>query len=151
MPVINRIPCPIHPDSSAIKDGRCRACKQVYRHAEYLRKGSTPEVRYQGARNNAKTRDIEFTLTFDEWCAIITQSCVYNIESTVNPEIRVGIDRRTPAEGYHRDNVQPCCDRHNRLKSDILTHDQTKATVARYSIPCGNAKRGRPRSSVHAS
>jgi len=55
------------------------------------------------------------------------------------------LDRRDSTQGYIPGNVQPCCGRHNLLKSDILTHSQTMETLWRYQIPCGGTGAGRKR------
>ena len=144
IPIIRPFPCTLHPESFAVKDGRCAQCCRIYRRRHYQIHGVTQEQKYKNAIVHARLRSLSFTLSFDEWREIVSHPCVYALGS-INPEIRVGIDRRDPRQGYTRDNSQPCCERHNRLKSDILTHAQALETIARYQIPCENKKRGRPR------
>lgn len=36
------------------------------------------------------------------------------------------------------ENSAPCCYRHNMLKSDVLTYEQTIEVSNRYGIECGN-------------
>jgi hypothetical protein len=38
-------------------------------------------------------------------------------------------------------NVQPCCARHNLMKSDIWTHEEMRAILRLYPKPCGDKAR----------
>ncbi len=142
-PLIQRHPCSQHPDSTPIKDGRCAECLRLYRRARYRTHGITPQQRYENAKASARLRGLAFTLTYSEWLNIISQPCIYRLKD--QRDIHVGIDRRDSRQGYTIENSVPCCEKHNRLKSDILTYQQTAETVARFRIPCGNTQRGRPR------
>lgn len=63
--------------------------------------------RYRAAKQRAKTRGLTFSLSFDEWCKLVTKPCHYC--SAPLPSTGVGLDRRDNARGYHTDNVLPCC------------------------------------------
>ena len=49
----------------------------------------------------------------------------------------VWLDRIDNSEGYIPGNVQPCCARHNAIKSDVFTHTQMIDLTQRYHILCG--------------
>jgi hypothetical protein len=101
---------------------------------------------YASARWHAKHRGIEFTLTIHQFKALLDSPCVYayNPPNSGN-RARVGIDRIDSTQGYTPANTQACCGRHNLLKSDMLTHEQTVDAVTRYQIPCGSTGAGRKR------
>jgi hypothetical protein len=108
-----------------------------------------PRRRYSVARYRAQHRGIPFTLTFEQYCAIISQPCVYGVRSESRPDILTGIDRRDSELGYTLENSQPCCARHNLAKSDIFTHEQMLAISHQYGIQCGNTRTTRKVVSVH--
>lgn len=113
------------------------------RRARYRITGNTLRSRYGSTLAKAARQGIPFTLTYDQWVNIVSLPCVYSLcpDSTIH----TGIDQIVPRAGYTLKNSQPCCEKHNRLKSDLLTHKQALETVRRYAISCGNIHRGRPR------
>lgn len=144
MPIIKSWPCAEHPESASTqgRQPRCLECMRIYRRQRYRLRGASVLDRYHATRHGALRRGIEFGLSLEQFRQVISQSCVYGCP---NPEIHVGVDRIESGKGYTVDNVQPCCERHNRFKSDVLTHDQMIDAVRRYEIACGNSKAGRPR------
>jgi hypothetical protein len=75
----------------------------------------------------AKSRNLEFKLTFEEYEQIIKNTCYY-CEGTL-PVYGGGLDRINNKEGYYLDNVLPCCALCNKFRNDILTVDEMKFVV----------------------
>lgn len=77
-------------------------------------------------------------LSIEEVGELVTQKCHY-CGSMPSNRIRShgkrtgffyqGIDRKDNEKGYSVDNVVPCCHPCNRLKSDILTHQEMVAVA----------------------
>jgi hypothetical protein len=133
-------PCPIHKKSSANNAGVCRECKRLYKNMYRRKFGMTIRARFVLAKRSAERRGIEWKLTFKQYRNKVVMPCVYGVWAGEPREnLRMGVDRRDNSEGYTGANSQACCYRHNRFKSDILTHDQTLDAVERYGIECGNA------------
>jgi hypothetical protein len=140
----NMWPCSVHPDSPKRSgSGVCRECSRLYRRKVYAAHGASEMDKYTGLVSSARLRGLECTLTFEEWRAIVSLPCVYAYALT--EDIRSGVDRRDNAQGYTRGNGQPCCARHNEIKSDVFTHEEMADLVIRYGVACGNARGGRKR------
>ena len=72
---------------------------------------------YHTYKNNAKTRDLVFNITFEEFMSFWQQPCSY-----CGDEIKtIGVDRINSSTGYDLDNLVPCCSRCNWMKSDLST------------------------------
>jgi hypothetical protein len=79
---------------------------------------TTPNGRYKTYRGSAKRRDLEFSLTPDEFASFWKKSCVY-----CGNEIKtIGLDRVDNEKGYVLSNVIPCCLFCNRMKG-VLSRD----------------------------
>lgn len=81
----------------------------------WQRCSKTPENRYKAYKKGAMNRKIEFLLTFEQFMTFWQKPCFYGdckIET-------VGLDRIDSTKGYTIENCQPCCSRHNRMKSDM--------------------------------
>ena len=70
---------------------------------------------YKAYTKSANSRNIEFTLTEDEFSTIVKQSC-YLCGITTTDTNHNGIDRFDNSKGYHLDNCRPCCGHCNLLK-----------------------------------
>lgn len=80
--------------------------------------------------SNAKNREIEFNLSFEDFLEFIDKDCVYcgqppfaifsrpNI-STEQKLYYNGIDRVNSSQGYFLENCVPCCEICNRAKNDM--------------------------------
>lgn len=82
---------------------------------------------YLTYKNNARTRNLNFNLSEEEFYEIITKSCYYcGKEPYVHngkprngaPFIRTGIDRIFSTKGYNIDNTISCCTDCNWMKKD---------------------------------
>lgn len=90
---------------------------------------------YGNYKNHAKKRNIEFDIPKNIFYEIIILPCVYCGDSKMsysNPPKEAywgkqfrytGIDRVDPNIGYLIDNIQPCCIKCNRAKSDMKEED----------------------------
>ncbi len=79
-------------------------------------------------RHRARKRDLPFTLTREQFCALVSQPCTYcgghsfrNHFTTAKlpPEACNGVDRIDSSAGYTPANSVPCCATCNRAKSDM--------------------------------
>lgn len=93
---------------------------------------------YDEYKRNAKKRNIDFNLTFEEFDDITNKKCHYcNSEpkeislkhikrygNSSQPNItKNGIDRLDNELGYNIDNCVPCCEKCNKIKRDMSLED----------------------------
>lgn len=139
IPKINTIPCALHPDARAYDNGFtdhiCRECANLARKARYRAKGESMGGRYATARNLALRHGHEWALTIEQYERFVTSTCTYGDGAGV------GIDRIDSSKGYIAGNCQPCCQRHNRMKSDLFSHAQALEIARTYGIECGNDRK----------
>ena len=149
IPKINSLPCLLHPDEvaygSIASGNRCPECNRIARRARYAAKGESGGAKYANARTDAISRDLEFTITREEFDYLVGLPCVYQYNG---PPARTGIDRIDSSKGYVTGNCQPCCGKHNQFKSDVLTNDQMHDAVKRYGIQCAGNGGGRKRLTI---
>lgn len=91
------------------KDGYSGECKNC--------SSQSKENRYNIYKKNAKRRNLEFSLTKEEFYDITSQKCYY----CGNFQNYNGIDRINSNEGYYIDNCVPCCEYCNKMKLDYST------------------------------
>jgi hypothetical protein len=140
--------CPAHPTAHRYttgqsSNGRCSECVKAYRRAHYAKVGLTEKQRFYAMKANAKRRKAVWTLTYKQWSELMGRPCTY--AHGKQESIRVGLDQRAAGLGYTPENAQPCCAKHNLVKSDTFTHARFVDIVRSCDIPCGNTKGGRPR------
>lgn len=78
---------------------------------------------------NAKNRGLSFKIDLIHFKEIIQKECFYcgaapeNVHRTYSGHkfFYQGLDRIVNSEGYTLENVVPCCEKCNAMKSDILT------------------------------
>lgn len=92
----------------------------------YRIKSTELKVRFRCAKDRAKRKSMQFTLTFEEYCSIISKPCFYSGES-MEKDQGSGLDRIDNSKGYHLDNVLPSRGWCNRLRGALLSVDETKA------------------------
>lgn len=86
--------------------------------------------RFSRAKAQAKKRNIEFSISLDDFRVKIQDPCYYcnfllgNIIKTGS-----GLDRIDSDKGYTIDNVVSCCAFCNKIKSDLLTAEETKELI----------------------
>ena len=88
----------------------------------------TNKSRFSISRSRAKTRQIPWKLTLEEWVGlVIGQDCHYcNGEMS---QTGVGLDRKDNDLGYVLENVTPCCAVCNRIKGQVLTYEEMLAVA----------------------
>lgn len=80
--------------------------------AQWRERMSTPDGRWWAYKAGARTREITFTLTLDEFKMFWQKPCWY-----CGDDIKtIGLDRVNNEQGYVMGNVLPCCEPCNRAK-----------------------------------
>lgn len=85
----------------------------------------------------AANKDIPFTLDFIQFKELIQRECLYCGAAPDNVYkgrmgfrfFYQGLDRLLNCEGYTLENVVPCCEKCNAVKSDILTPSEMIAVA----------------------
>jgi len=90
----------------AQKDGYSGECKQC--------QTSSVEGRYNIYKKNARKRNIDFNLTFQDFKTLTSQPCSYCGDS----QGLIGIDRIDSQKGYNKNNCTPACKYCNLMKLD---------------------------------
>jgi len=86
---------------------------------------------YSFSKYEAKTKNIEFGLTFEEFVYVRENPCYYCENKLHSKTVYgVGLDRIDSSKGYTIDNVLPCCYLCNRIKSNILTSNEMKEVAS---------------------
>ena len=103
-----------------ISRASCRECSPLGAYKVYIK--------------NAKKRDMEFTLSFDEYFIISRLPCRYCGHQGPN-----GIDRVNNEQGYTKENSGPCCTICNRMKLNYTPKQflQHITSVVSYSLGVG--------------
>lgn len=98
-------------------DGYTNMCKECSRH--------TVERRYKNYKQGAKSRDLDFNLSKEEFDEITKMPCKYcgEYSGVFLGVYFCGIDRIDSNIGYVKDNVVPCCEICNRMKLDYKFDD----------------------------
>jgi hypothetical protein len=107
---------------------RERARRSYYKHqdtakARHYAYTRTIKGRFSNSVSNAKHIGREWTLTLEQFAALVSQACHY----CGNPlhETGAGLDRIDNSRGYVLDNVVPCCKVCNLLRLNELTPEET--------------------------
>ena len=81
--------------------------------------GKTPRVKFSAYKAGAKSREVVFELTFDQFVAMWQKPCYY-----CGCAIKtIGVDRLDNAKGYTAENCRPCCTVHNIAKGEMSPED----------------------------
>lgn len=112
------------------KEKRNKKAREKYHTDEGLKaehgRRRTLKVRYSKARYDAGRRasgEKPFTITFDEYVAIVGKHCTYCNLSLQN-ETGSGIDRIDNDKGYETGNCNSCCGSCNRRRSKSMDADE---------------------------
>lgn len=80
-----------------------------------------PFARYRDYQKDAKKKGRTFTLTFEQFAALIDQPCHY---CERGPErVTIGVDRQDPKIGYEVENCVPCCSPCNFAKGKLTAQE----------------------------
>lgn len=102
--------------------------KQYYETTEKYR-STKPSRRFSRAKGSAKNRELEFTLTFEQYEALIALPCFYCNGELGISRTGIGLDRLDNSKGYTIDNVVSCCGDCNRTRGDRFTPEETKIMI----------------------
>ena len=89
----------------------------------------TPKGRFRKSKQIAKSRNIEWFISFTEYEYLIKLSCHYCDGYFGKVETGLGLDRINNNLGYQFDNVVSCCYSCNKVKSNVLTYEETKEVI----------------------
>jgi len=84
--------------------------------------------RLSHARDIARTRKHQCSITDEQFISYWSQPCVYCFKSIIE-ETGIGLDRLDNNKHYTVDNVAPCCGNCNKIRGDYLTHEEMKAAM----------------------
>lgn len=80
---------------------------------------------------------VRFALTFEEFFKLLRKNCFYCESAPSNKKRHrsypgkifyySGLDRKDNKKGYTSSNVVPCCQRCNKIKSDLFTFEEMQA------------------------
>lgn len=82
---------------------------------------SKPEIRLYRAKHKAKSRNLEFLLTLDQYSFLVKQPCYY-CQKPISP-YGGGLDRVDNNAGYTLINSVACCKLCNVMKRDLTQKD----------------------------
>ena len=106
----------------------CQNCRTRRTDDKYIY-----EMAISDYKKKAATRNLSWSLTFDEFVDIITKNCHYCSSPPFsnrfkrnewNSSVRInGVDRKNNSIGYESSNCVPCCGICNRAKSSMSYED----------------------------
>lgn len=97
---------------------------------------------YNGYKTHARSRNLEFNLTKEEFRILTKGNCNYcNIEpSSIKTRKRCngsyiynGVDRKDNSIGYILENCTPCCGTCNSMKSNLSLEDFKNKIISIYN------------------
>jgi hypothetical protein len=112
------------------KDGILSACKICTKQVDALRRireRNTPKRKFKYYRDKARERNLEFSLTFDEFNIFWQKPCHYcgfDIST-------IGLDRKDNNLGYTIKNVVSCCCECNTAKFDLFTYKEMVSIIGK--------------------
>jgi len=87
-----------------------------------------PKRKYQKLIHKCKHENRELNLTQEKCEELWNNGCHYCTKSLAN-ETGCGLDRLDNSLGYIPDNVIPCCGSCNKMRNNILTHEEMKIAM----------------------
>ena len=115
------------------REWRCR--NPDYVRAQGIRQRADPEYVFGVYRRNAEAAGRSFTLTLQEFAALLREPCGYCGQAP-----SWGVDRVRNGEGYTAINAIPCCGICNRMKRD-RSRKEFLRHVKRIAAYCGNKEK----------
>lgn len=118
-------------DEVNVRRGHTKSCSRFC--APYLGKDIALEnALYEKYKRTAKDRDLEFTISKEEFIKLSKQSCtycgiepkqIYYKKNKLENLVYNGIDRYDNTKGYIKDNCVTCCIVCNRAKNNLSMED----------------------------
>lgn len=99
------------------------------RNASHRKYSQSNKGRFAYSKNKAKRRGIEWILTLNDYCSIVSPVCHYGCGSPTSI-YGVGLDRKDSSKGYTKENSVSCCWNCNKLKNDLLSEKEALKTIA---------------------
>lgn len=117
------------PTNRLIKSG-CGTC-YAKQHRNTTKNGKasksvydcTDKARYSRLKSSAKKRNLECSLTFDQFVSVTSHHPCFYCGGRLG-ETGHGLDRANNEKGYTPENSLPCCGSCNSMKGDELTADE---------------------------
>jgi hypothetical protein len=83
----------------------------------------SPKGRWQIFKSKCNSRNLELSITFEQWCVLVIDKTCHYCDSTL---ISGGgsLDRKDSAIGYTLENVVACCGPCNVMKNNILSYEE---------------------------
>lgn len=94
----------------SLRQGKVKSCGCLRKEADYSYTSTSNTVKYTQYKSNAKRRNLEFLIPFNEFEKLVSSSCIYCNGNGG------GIDRWNNEIGYTLENSVPCCTICNRMK-----------------------------------
>lgn len=112
------------------KYSRSPIAKQI-KQAYHVKNRNIPELRFTKSRQQAKTRNILWSLTKDFYCMIVKTPCYYCDDQLgdTKENCGVGLDRIDNSKGYENNNVVSCCAKCNFVRGTVLTPEETRIAI----------------------
>jgi hypothetical protein len=104
-----------HARKSKRLQSKCKQCLAQKSKIYYTQNKNKPNIKYSDYKRDAKKRNLEFTLSKEEFLTFWQQPCFYCSKS-INT---IGLDRVDNSKGYKFENLVPCCFPCNQLKTNL--------------------------------
>lgn len=113
------------------KDYICKPCSVIRNSVDRSKRTARNDLnaRFSYAKASAKSSGKNWSLTKEEYCEIVSKNCHYCDKPSEG--LGVGLDRinNDKTIGYTISNVLPCCKDCNRIRSNLLTVEETKVAI----------------------
>ncbi len=109
---------------------------QKYSKENYLKIRDSIGHRFSSAKNTAKQRKLNWSISLVEYESLRLELCHYCRGAL--PKYGVGLDRLDNSIGYTIENVVPCCGNCNKLRGERLTPQETLKLIETLYLIRGN-------------
>jgi hypothetical protein len=98
------------------------ARQRDYNKVNFKRISANPRRRWTMFQYRSKKRGILVTLTYEEWLGLVKDAACHYCHKAIESN-GCSLDRKDSEGHYSKDNVVPCCMPCNKMKSDVLSHE----------------------------
>ena len=117
-----------HPEIRLAKNAYNKRYRET--HADsvkewYANRPKDAKRRWWAMRGGSKQRKIECTIDFETYLEITKDGVCFYCKKEIAETMGHRLDRKDNAKGYTPENVVPCCAACNRMKSTVLSFDET--------------------------